>query len=136
MAQKYGTLIIPTLRICVDLYEGEDTQAIVDATDSAAFFRLGVQNCIADHCHQGDFARLAGAIPDRTYAWIIAPEGLEKYVCVRNEIGHLINRHLRDGGMRPVSQQNPGGLCIYTCTGKTKDEATYVYLTYWRPNEK
>ena len=40
--------------------------------------------------------------------------------------------HLKDGSMNPVYKQNAGGLCIYTCTGKTENAITYVHLTYWR----
>lgn len=139
MLNRHGTLIIPTLRICVPLYEGADLQGIVDAPDSAVFFRLGVQDCIADHCHQEGFSRLADAKPGRTVAWVITPEEITQYSCIRAEIGHIITdstgHHLRDAGMKPVYKQNEGGLCIYTCTGKTDTETTFVNLTYWRPEK-
>lgn len=137
MPRKKGMLIIPSLRIYVPLYEGEDTQGIVDAPDSAVFFRMGVQDCIADHCHQEGFSRLANAVPDKTVAWIVSSEEFTQYLCIRNEIGHITTEngkhYLRDANMNPVYKQNAGGLCIYTCTGKTESEITYVHLTYWRP---
>lgn len=137
MLNRHGTLIIPTLRICVPLYEGADLQGIVDAPDSAVFFRLGVQDCIADHCHQEGFSRLAGAVPKKTMARIVTQNRAIEYICIRNEIGRLVTdesgHHLRDANMNPVYKQNDGGLCIYTCTGKTEEAITYVHLTYWRP---
>ena len=138
--KKKGALLIPDLRIAVPLFEGENLQEIVDAQDSAAWFRLGVQDCIADHCHQEGFERLAQAVPDRTKAWVSSDEGLQKYICVRAEIGRLVaterGHFLRDSEGRPVYKQNAGGLCIYTCTGKAAEEITYVRLTYWQPEEK
>ena len=117
MTRRYGSLIIPDLLIAVPLYEGDDAQGIVDAPSSAVFFRLGVQDCIADHCHQEGFYRLSEAVPGKTVAWVVTVNG-----------GH----YLRDSEGKPVYQQNKGGLCIYTCTGKTDEEATHVYLTYWQ----
>ena len=140
MTHRKGALLIPDLRIAVPLYEGEDTQEIVDAPDSAVIFRLGVQECIADHCHQEGFERLAEAVPDRTGAWVSTDEGVRKYVCTASQIGRIVTidggRYLRDSEGRPVSRQNAGGLCIYTCTGKTAEEITYVRLTYWQPEER
>ena len=137
MKKKKGALLIPDLRIAVPLYEGEDLQEIVDAPDSAVFFRLGVQDCIADHCHQEGFERLAEAVPDRTRAWISSEEGVRKYVCVRAEIGRIVTtergHYLRDSAGEPVYRQNAGGVCIYTCTGKTAEAVTFVRLTYWQP---
>lgn len=136
-AKSRGALLIPDLRIAVPLYEGESLQDIVDAQDSAAWFRLGVQDCIADHCHQEGFSRLAEAVPDKTRAWISTDEGMRRYICVRAEIGRIVETErghfLRDSEGRPVYKQNAGGLCIYTCTGKTDTEITYVRLTYWQP---
>lgn len=135
--RKIGALLIPDLRIAVPLYAGEDLQEIVDAPDSAVFFRLGVQDCIADHCHQEGFSRLAEAVPDKTRAWISSDEGVKKYVCIRAEIGRIVTaegRHyLRDSLGEPVYKQNAGGVCIYTCTGKTAEAVTFVRLTYWQP---
>ena len=135
--RRYGALLIPDLRIAVPLYEGEDLQEITDAPDSAVFFRLGVQDCIADHCHQEGFERLAEAVPDRTRAWISSEEGVRKYVCIRAEIGRLVTigdgHYLRDSLGEPVYRQNAGGVCIYTCTGKTADAVTFVRLTFWQP---
>ena len=126
-------LLIPILRIFVPLYEGEDLQKIVDDPSSAAFFRLGEQDCIADHCHQG-FANLAKAKPG-TEAWILSDGSLRKYVCTKTQTGRLIEKdgghYLRDAEGQPVYKQNEGGLCIYTCTGKKESEITYVILTYW-----
>ena len=136
MVHKKGILIISTLQICVPLYEGDNAQEIVDALNSAVFFRLGVQDCIADHCHQEGFSRLAGAIPNKTAASIISQGTRTEYICVHKEIGRLVTdssgTHLKDGSMNPVYKQNAGGLCIYTCTGKTENAITYVHLTYWR----
>lgn len=135
MKRKKGTLTIPSLNISVPLYEGDNTQAIVDDSDSAVWFRLGVQDCIADHCHQGGFSRIKDAKPG-TVAWVTTPSGKDKYICIRSDTGHLVNEsgkyYLRDAHMQPVYQLNPGGLCIYTCTGKSDSQKTYVYLTYWR----
>jgi len=137
MTRKVGALIIPELRIAVPLYEGDDAQEIVDAPSSAVRFRLGVQDCIADHCHQEGFARLAEAEPGRTVAWVVTDGDLTEYSCVRSQIGRIISedgRHyLRDAAGLPVYLQNKGGLCIYTCTGKTEADSTYVRLTYWQP---
>lgn len=136
MKRKKGTLTIPSLNISVPLYEGDNTQAIVDDSDSAVWFRLGVQDCIADHCHQGGFSRIKDAKPGKTTAWVTTSAGKTLYTCTRSETGRLVNEsgkhYLRDAYMQPVHKQNAGGLCIYTCTGKSDKEITYVYLTYWR----
>lgn len=138
MTRKKGALIIPDLAIAVALYEGKDLQEIVDAPRSAVWFQLGVQDCVADHCHQEGFSRLKDAVPGRTIAWLVTEEDITELVCVRSKTGRIVSeggRHfLRDENGEPVYKQNKGGLCVYTCTGKTDAEITYVHLTYWQPN--
>ena len=125
--------MIPALNIMVALYAGNE-QSIVDAPNSAAFFRFGVQDCIADHCHQDDFGRLADVKPGETRA-LVFTDKMREYTCIRHEIGRITDGRLSDSEGVPVYKQNPGGLCIYTCTGKTKEKETYVHLTYWREEE-
>ena len=137
MTRKIGALIIPDLLIAVPLYEGDDAQEIVDAPSSAVRFRLGVQDCIADHCHQEGFSRLNEAVPGKTVAWVVTEDDMTEYSCTRSQIGRLVEidggHYLRDAAGAPVYKQNEGGLCIYTCAGKTEAEITHVRLTYWQP---
>ncbi len=140
--KKYGThgrLEIPELHISVPLYDAHDgnQQEIVDEPQSAVYMRWGQQGAIADHSNQDRFSNLNRVRPWHTIATIDRQSAKEKFRCYRTQVGHIrtaegANR-IFDSGWKPVYAQNPGGLCIYTCIGRSAEDVMDVCLTYWLP---
>lgn len=137
----HGRLDIRNLFISVPLYDaatGADKQRMVDNPNSAVFFKLGVQNVIADHADQANFSNLNMAKPGMT-ARIYDREKETVYRFVKSQVGHIrisqLGNRLFDQNWQQVSTQNEGGLCIYTCIGKSADDVMDVRLTYWQPVE-
>jgi len=136
---SHGRLEIPNLYISVPLYNAlnaADRQRVVDEPSSAVFFRLGVQDVIADHACQANFQNLNMAKPGMI-ATIDEKERQTSYRMVQSQVGHIriaaLGNKLYDQNWTPVAMQNDGGLCIYTCMGKSADDVMDVRLTYWQP---
>lgn len=136
---SHGRLEIPNLFISVPLYDAldaADRQRVVDNPDSAVHFRLGVQDVIADHTGQANFQNLNLAKPGMT-ATIDRKTSKTVYRMVQSQVGHIrispLGNRLFDQDWVQVSTQNAGGLCIYTCMGKSAEDVMDVRLTYWQP---
>lgn len=134
----HGRLSIPTLGIDVAVYnaEGQNSQAIVDKTDSAAFIRWKEQNAIVDHRSQS-FYLLPEAIPGVTTACLVTPFYTDYYVCTYSGTGKIIygeNRKCKfiDDQGEVVNLTNQGGICMYTCQDEMINNEVPVYVTYWR----
>ena len=135
----HGRLEIPYLHISVPLYDastGADKQRVVDDADSAVYFRLGVQDVIADHASQANFQNLNMARIGMV-AIIDERDRQTSYRLVQTQVGHIrispLGNSLFDQNWQRVSTQNAGGLCIYTCRGKSAENVMDVCLTYWQP---
>ena len=137
----HGRLDIRNLFISVPLYDaktGAEKQQVVDDPNSAVFFKLGVQSVIADHASQANFQNLNLAKPGMT-ARIYDREKETVYRFKESQVGHIrispLGNRLFDKNWQQVATQNEGGLCIYTCIGKSADDVMDVRLTYWQPVE-
>ena len=138
----HGMIDIPELGIVMPLYTATtDTQKVVDAANSAAFFHYGKQDVIADHVSAGKFSNLIKSRPGKTTAYI-RYENLtsETYLCVASQLGHI---QKTDAGNRMFNWQwesaadkNPGGLTIYTCLGLAHGNIQDVTLTYWKRTDQ
>lgn len=118
-------VVIPALLISIPLYDAKgDAQKIVDAPRSAAFIRWNGQYAIADHSGQDGFERIAHAKPGKTIAYVKG----EKYVCTEKQVGHICNGKMYDSKWGHASS---GGLVMYTCIGKSREDVMDVWLTYW-----
>lgn len=134
----HGRLSIPSLNIDVAVYNshGNDSQAIVDEIDSAAFINWKNQNAIVDHRSQS-FYYLPDAIPGLTKACIITPMYTDYYVCTYVGNGkitygadHLCS--ITDEWGDAVNLANSGGICMYTCQGEMDGDEVPVCITYWK----
>lgn len=136
---SHGRLEIPSLYISVPLYNamnGAERQRVVDSQNSAAYFDFGSQGVIADHASQANFQNLnmarAGMI-----ATIDERYRQTSYQLVQSQVGHIrispLGNRLFDQNWNQVAGQNEGGLCIYTCIGKSAEDVMDVRLTYWQP---
>lgn len=120
-------LLIPSLDIDVGLTECDyndpwTAQAIVDAEDSAAIFAFGDELVIADHNNQG-FATLHNA-EQGVRAYVDGDE----YYCIRVTTGGNGPGIYTSDGVQ-LSEQNPGGIAMYTCNGEWWD----ILITLWQP---
>ena len=139
---SHGRLEIPGLFISVPLYDAldaADRQRVVDNPDSAVHFRLGVQDVIADHAGQANFQNLNLARSGMV-ATIDEREKKTSYQFTQSQVGHIrisaLGNRLFDQNWQQVAAQNAGGLCIYTCMGKSADDVMDVRLTYWQPMDQ
>ena len=138
---SHGRLEIQNLFISVPLYnalDARDMQRVVDDQHSAVFFHFGVQDAIADHSCQENFNNLNLARPGMI-AVIDEKDKQTSYKMIKSQIGHIritpLGNRLFDQDWQQVATQNAGGLCIYTCIGKSSDDVMDVRLTYWQPVE-
>lgn len=135
----HGRLEIPSLFISVPLYDskGADNQRVVDNPNSAAYMHWQKQDAIADHASQASFSNLNMVKPGKTVATIDLRTRQEKYLCVNSQVGHIRispnGNRIFDANWNSANFQNEGGLCIYTCMGKSAEDVMDIRLTYWRP---
>lgn len=130
-------LTIPALLIWVRVEDADGkAQAVVDDPRRAALLHWPNQTVIVDHA-AGLFANLHRCRTGMT-AYLRRDGKREKWVCCRVQTGHirLSPRCLLDENWQKVSQQNDGGLTIYTCKGKEYGGVQDVTLTYWQKKEK
>ena len=138
----FGRLIIPSLNISVPLYttdKEKNAQEIVDDEDSALYLKWPYQYVIVDHA-RGTFKNLYNAIPGKTIAIIDKILKQERYICVKEQRGMLLEKSdsreniLYDANGKRVqdSMENKGGLCIYTCMEALSPNTTAIKITYWK----
>lgn len=133
---------IPGLGIEVGLQRKEagiSAQEIVDADDTAVLLSWPGQNAIVDHNTQA-FRNLIAATPGKTVAYVTENGEMKAYVCVAVHIGKILDdggdppsRIIVDSTGQDVRFANQGGLCLYSCLGKTENGTTAITLTYWQP---
>ena len=134
-----GRVEIPDLHISVPLYDTSvgAAQQIVDNQNSAVYLHWPAQNAIADHASQANFSNLSNVIVGSTTMSIETPNNARYYRCVKSQVGHIkttngSNRIFDENWESPYIQ-NTGGICIYTCLGRSAPDIMDVRLTYWQP---
>lgn len=120
-----GRLYIPSVGVNVALYYGR-SQKRTDAWDSAAYFKLGVQMCIADHNYQGFNAMKRCSIG--TLAYIKKEDSVEVYRCIDKFNATNTGANIEDANGTMMSKINDGGLIMYTCNDCWQN----VTVTLWR----
>lgn len=105
-----GRLTIPSLGINVALF-ASNSQAVVDAPDSAAYFGFGNIIIIGDHQNQG-FSAIRGASVG-TVAYIDDGQTKRKLVCTGRTTGTNTGTDLLDSSGASVASR--GGYVMYTC---------------------
>lgn len=120
----YGRLRIPSVGINVALF-AVNTQATIDAPDSAAIYGGNGGTTIADHQNQG-FRAIANCVPGSTVAYIDTPEGTQRYICSVRTMGHNVTTALTDDSLNVFSY---GGLIMYTC----RDNSYNIWIVCFDP---
>lgn len=127
-----GVLLIPSIQVTVPLYEGDvydnpvETQAIVDAENSAAMFDFEGVKVIAEHVDQ-TFGNLSKIKVGDT-AFVKQQDGSEEeFVCTGNFLGKNVGSALTDVNGASVSKMIKDGVIMYTCTDNWED----VTVTIW-----
>lgn len=119
-----GRLTIPSLGVdtylyWADYYNGDDSQAVVDATDSAAWLVMdGHKPLIAEHRHQSGFNNIKKAVTGVTEAYITKGESVTKYICANidsNGINPGYGFITYSNGEIPTSCGDMNGIVMYTC---------------------
>lgn len=134
-----GRLEIPALNISVPLYDTsiDSAQKLVDNQNSAAYLRWPAQNAIADHASQANFSNLSNVVVGTTTMSIETPNNATKYRCVKSQVGHIKTANgsntIFDENWESPYVQNAGGICIYTCLGRSAPDVMDIRLTYWQP---
>lgn len=111
-----GRLTIPSLGVNVALF-ASNSQAVVDASDSAAYFNFGSIIIIGDHQNQG-FSAIRGAAPGAV-AYIDNGQTKRKLVCTGRSNGTNTGADLLDSSGASVSTR--GGYVMYTCNSNWND---------------
>ena len=108
-----GRLTIPDVKIDVALF-GSNAQEVVDAKDSAAYFKSGDSYIIGDHWYSG-FERIRDC-KKGTSAFVDTGEKVTEYVCIDVILGHNTGKLLTDMNYNSVMYGvNPNGITLYTC---------------------
>ena len=135
-SEKLGTvgrLFLPSIDLNVAVYnanlntdENYNAQSIVDKVDSAAYFKLGSKEVIADHNYQG-FNKLMN-MSLNTNAYIKKTDGtITNYQMINKFIGKNISTDLIDSNGKNVIEYD-GQLIIYTCYNSYED----ILITIWK----
>lgn len=120
----YGRLRIPSVGINVALFS-VNTQATIDARDSAAIYGGNGGTTIADHQNQG-FRAISNCVPGSTVAYIDTPEGTQRYICSVRMTGHNVSTALTDDALNVFTY---GGLIMYTC----RDNSYNIWIVCFDP---
>lgn len=120
----YGRLRIPSVGINVAVFS-VNSQATIDALDSAAIYGGNGGTTIADHQNQG-FRAIANCVPGSTVAYIDTPEGTQKYICSVRMTGHNVTTALTDESLNVFTY---GGLIMYTC----RDNSYNIWIVCFDP---
>lgn len=120
----YGRLRVPSVGINVAVFS-VNSQATIDALDSAAIYGGNGGTTIADHQNQG-FRAIANCVPGSTVAYIDTPEGTQKYICSVRMTGHNVTTALTDESLNVFTY---GGLIMYTC----RDNSYNIWIVCFDP---
>lgn len=120
----YGRLRIPSVGINVAVFT-INSQATIDAPDSAAIYGGNGGTTIADHSNQG-FSRIANCVPGSTVAYIDTPDGTQRYICSVRMTGHNVSTALTDDALNVFTY---GGLIMYTC----RDNSYNIWIVCFDP---
>lgn len=120
----YGRLRIPSVGINVAVFS-INSQATIDARDSAAIYGGNGGTTIADHQNQG-FRAIANCVPGSTVAYIDTPEGTQRYICSVRMTGHNVSTALTDDALNVFTY---GGLIMYTC----RDNSYNIWIVCFDP---
>mgnify|MGYP005775249179 FL=1 len=118
-----GRLTIPSLGVNVALF-ASNSQAVVDAADSAAYFGLGSCTIIGDHWNQG-FNAIKSASAG-TVAYIDDGNTKRKLVCTGLCRGTNTGFDMLDSNGNSISGR--GGYAMYTCNSNWTD-ITIVFFS-------
>ena len=120
----YGRLRVPSVGINVAVFS-VNSQATIDALDSAAIYGGNGGTTIADHQNQG-FRAIANCVPGSTVAYIDTPEGTQKYICSVRMTGHNVTTALTDESLNVFTYD---GLIMYTC----RDNSYNIWIVCFDP---
>lgn len=120
----YGRLRVPSVGINVAVFS-VNSQAAIDALDSAAIYGGNGGTTIADHQNQG-FRAIANCVPGSTVAYIDTPEGTQKYICSVRMTGHNVTTALTDESLNVFTYD---GLIMYTC----RDNSYNIWIVCFDP---
>lgn len=119
-----GRLTIPSLGINVALF-ASNSQAVVDAADSAAYFGFGGATIIGDHWNQG-FSAIRSAYPGMV-AYIDDGTSKRTLTCTGVMTGTNTGYDLLDASGVSVSAR--GGYVMYTCNGSNWQSVTLAFFS-------
>lgn len=120
----YGRLRVPSVGINVAVFS-VNSQATIDALDSAAIYGGNGGTTIADHQNQG-YRAIANCVPGSTVAYIDTPEGTQKYICSVRMTGHNVTTALTDESLNVFTYD---GLIMYTC----RDNSYNIWIVCFDP---
>lgn len=129
-------LIIPSLNINIPVFfgkNGSERQEIIDAQNSAVYFKWNQLTVIADHSSQANFKNLNKVKSKKAIAYL-CDNTTKKYICDKSEIGHILIGHgnrLYNSRWLPVHKVYKSGVCIYTCIKRRGQDIMDVRLTHW-----
>ena len=122
-----GRFVISSSGVNVACYNSA-SQATVDASDSAAYFRTNGHVAIGDHVNQGFSAIKSCSVG--TKATLTTSNGVENYTCVGVIKGHNTGEDLTDANYKSIEDLYPGALVCYTCDGNWQN----VTLVFFYPD--
>lgn len=121
----YGRLSIPDVGVDVALIRSE-SQSVVDAKDSAAYFLWNGAWLIADHWNQG-FDAIKRCKPG-DICYIATGDTIEEYECIRMDYGHNTGDDLTENDWSTsVTAKYPGQIIMYTCNNGWQNIAFVVW---------
>ena len=120
----FGRFLIPSVGVDVACYSSM-AQSVVDARDSAGYFRACGHRIIADHVHQG-FGAIKRCRPGDK-AQLVTDDGVEVFTCVAVIQGHNTGTQLTDAAYQPIDELYPDALVCYTCND-TWQNVTIVFF--------
>ena len=121
----YGRLSIPDVGVDVALIRSE-SQSVVDAKDSAAYFLWNGAWLIADHWNQG-FDAIKRCKPG-DICYIATGDTIEEYECIRMDYGHNAEYDLTENDWSTsITAKYPGQIIMYTCNNGWRNIAFVVW---------
>lgn len=124
-----GRLTIPDVKIDVAIFK-TNAQKVVDAKDSAAYFRSGDTDVVADHWYSG-FERIRDC-KYGTVAYVDTGEKVIEYVCTEVILGHNTGKDLTDlNYVSILTGKNPKGITLYTCVNGWQNVRIAFFEPKW-----
>ena len=121
-----GRLYIPDADISVAIFpEGSDSQAVVDAKDSAVSIMRNGSYLIGDHDYQG-FSNTKSVVAGYSYAYFVDGTTIQTYICKDAGVGSRTSGDIFTSTGTSVFNFYDG-FSTYTCNGAW----TCIYYTIW-----